>query len=223
MRASALCAALALLFVCSFAYATTTGSKLVPASDLVSLTITIHVGDVTSHKKIYCLNKTPGAARAQRGEMLFTSYAVTIGNLLAQSPVPNSLATYRQLNKVGKVSCADAARHPSPTPTPSSGGGHPNPTPTPKVPMLNFDSNGNLTSQGKANFGVPSNLSGNITAGASLYADYCTCHTPFWNENFSYVRNVISGPPASFNSTEITDPMLANIIAYLNQYNLDGN
>jgi hypothetical protein len=184
-------------------------AAVVPSSALVSTSVTYKVGSTSKHKVIYCLKRVPGNAKSVTGGLLFTSFATTISQLTARHIGGTQLATFVALNTAGKIACKKAAATiPSPTPTPSN---------------LNFDANGNVTPQGKIAFGIPSNLSGNITAGHQLSASYCTCHVERIGASFPFVRAQIAQPPMLFDSTQITDDMLANIIAYLNRFSLQSS
>lgn len=96
----------------------------------------------------------------------------------------------------------------------------------PSLPALpgategNFDIYGNLTATGKAKFGVPSNLEGNISAGSSTFKSFCTCHEAQLNHTFDFYREKTSGAPMFFSTSELSDPALANLTAYLNRFNL---
>ena len=200
-------------------------SMVVLTSDLQSTSITYKVNGAKKSKSIFCLKGVAGDAKPVTSGMIFTSYASTLKRLKAQRVQGTKLATYAQLVKVGGRACTNLPKptptatptptpFPSPTPTPSS-----TPTATPTPTPGNFDSLGNVTVTGKINFGIPANLSGNITAGKAIVQSYCSCHQEKLNRTFPYVRTSIALAPMSFDSTAINDATLANIVAYLNRYN----
>ncbi len=192
------------------AYAISTRG-IVPNSSLKSSTITIKDAGKTKRKVLFCLSKTPGDAKAVSAGMRFTSYSSTIASLKAKKVRGGKLTTYNLLKKAGTPVCKKL----------SAGSGTPTPTPTSTPSLGNFDLNGNVTSAGKAAFGIPSSLSGNIGQGRSLYGSYCTgCHVERTGKSFSYLRTSIAQSPMLFTSTEITDGMLAHITAFLNRYRL---
>ncbi len=97
----------------------------------------------------------------------------------------------------------------------------PFPTPTPGGGAPNFDSAGNVTESGKVVFGIPSNLSANISAGLAVYNSFCTgCHTAKLNRDFQVYRDSIVEPPMLYGSDDISDAMLANLTAYLNRFQM---
>jgi len=68
-------------------------------------------------------------------------------------------------------------------------------------------------------FGIPSNLSANISAGKSVQAAKCTgCHEERLGHTFFDVRTNIKRSPMLYDESQIPDPMLANLIAYLNRF-----
>lgn len=117
-----------------------------------------------------------------------------------------------------KNTCSDGTKPPSsvpgtPTPkataTPPSGGG-----------SSYFDAQGNLTAMGKTKFGVPSNLSGNISSGGSRWAATCTsCHAGSGGEKLNRNFATIS-LAAKFYAPNagLTQGDIANITAYLNRF-----
>jgi hypothetical protein len=103
----------------------------------------------------------------------------------------------------------------TPTPRPTTGGTtSPTAKPTP-VPTTtgNFDANGNTTK-----FGIPSGMSGNITAGSSVQASNCNgCHTEKQGRSFGQLKASLSIGPMSF--IKLSDSQIANLTAYLNRFN----
>lgn len=94
--------------------------------------------------------------------------------------------------------------------------------PPPSNPSVgNFDLLGNVTDQGKLNFGIPSSLSANIDVGKNYYNSMCDgCHGPKLNRTFPDYRDKIKLEPMYFDEEEVPDSVLANLTAYLNRFNL---
>ena len=182
-------------------YTAVLAATIVPAASLKSTSITIKVSGRSSEKRIYCLGKIPGVAKVVPGGMSFTPYASIIREYKAKHVSGTKLTTATQLNSVGGRACVKLNIVPTPTPVPR-----------------NFDSAGNLTDKGRTTFGVPSGLAGSISEGRALSNSYCTCHEEKLGRAFPTVRNAIYQPPMSYDSNQITDPMLTNIIAYLNRF-----
>lgn len=122
-----------------------------------------------------------------------------------KSSLQKKLTSLQGRAKKGNAACKNGPSGPgSPTPTPVSG---------------NFDASGNLTAQGKATFGVPSNLSGNITSGKNVHTTKCQgCHGDKPNKSFSQYRSLTSASPMFFSTADLPDSELANITAYLNRF-----
>jgi hypothetical protein len=106
----------------------------------------------------------------------------------------------------------------TPIPTPTHAGTNPTPTPTPTVRPGNFDGAGNVTAQGKAAFGIPSNLSANKNAGQTKWFATCRqCHSvEKTNRNFGTIKSVLPISPMFIN---LPDSDVANLTAYLNRFN----
>ncbi|MBN8550879.1 MAG: hypothetical protein J0M12_16310 [Deltaproteobacteria bacterium] len=124
------------------------------------------------------------------------------------------IKTLKTTMKKGNAACKNGP--------PSGGGGgggtQPTATPTPAAPG-NFDMAGNVTAKGKALFGIPSSLNGNISAGRSTWQAQCMgCHSDKLNRTMSQYRGLISQAPMFFDSNEIPDSTLANLTAYLNRF-----
>lgn len=125
------------------------------------------------------------------------------------------IAKLRPTMKTGTAACENG---PGQDPDPTSSG-TPRPTSTPPPSGGNFDANGNVTSQGKAAFGIPSNLSANRSQGQTLHAQWCAgCHGEKTNRSFSSLRTSIAEPTMGFTPAQISDQTLAHITAYLNRF-----
>jgi len=184
-------------------------AKVVDSSELLSTRISYKLGTATKNKIIYCLGRMPGDAKGISDGVLFTPIATTIAKLKSRNINGAPFKRQQAIKKAGVSACARL----------SDGGSAPaTPTPTPVGSSGNFDSNGNVTAKGKTTFGIPSSLSGNISAGKTLTANYCGCHGERTGRSFSYLRAAIAQPPMYFNSSQITDATLANITAYLNRF-----
>lgn len=119
--------------------------------------------------------------------------------------IRNKIKNLRAAIAAGKTMCAAG---------PPLGG-----SPLPLPPSLgNFDAQGNVTAAGKAVFGIPSALNGNIGMGRSIFESQCSCHGDMLNRSMPEYRSAISQAPMYFSTSEITDQMLANLTAYLNRY-----
>lgn len=115
------------------------------------------------------------------------------------------LAKLKGINRKGKKACRQAL----------NGGGDDEDSGNEN----NFDSNGDVTANGKALFQIPSNLSANVSRGQIIFQEYCTgCHMEQRNLTFPYYRNAIAGPPMSYNENDLPDQELADLVAWLNRF-----
>lgn len=128
-----------------------------------------------------------------------------------RTKIQAKISSLTDANKLGKGVCAGG---------PPIGGANPTPTPTPSQQSAgNFDMAGNVTSAGKALFGIPSSLNGNIGSGRTLYQAQCSgCHGENLGRSMNQYRSLISQAPMFFDSNEIPDSALANLTAYLNRF-----
>jgi hypothetical protein len=85
-----------------------------------------------------------------------------------------------------------------------------------------FDSSGNLTADGKLAFGVPSELSGNVTSGRVLHDNNSckSCHTEKTNSSYSLVLESLEEPSMTYLADSLSTADLANLVAYLNRFRL---
>ncbi len=119
-----------------------------------------------------------------------------------------------------KKLCRPRPQNPKPTPS-ASPSVSPSPTtsatprPSSTPASGNFDANGNTTA-----FGIPAGLVGNKNAGSSVWTSKCSgCHsTEERNRTFPQIQGALSIPVMS--GIQITDAQLANLVAYLNRFNL---
>jgi hypothetical protein len=99
---------------------------------------------------------------------------------------------------------------PTPTVVPTTGG---------NVGEGNFDNDGNVTSTGKALFGIPDSLSANVSRGKLVHDQQCVgCHAPKTNKSFSYLRTEIAKSPMFIDTTRMPDATLADLTAYINRF-----
>ncbi len=192
-------------------------SQIVDQSQLVSTNVSFKDAGRTKRKLTYCLAAVPGSIKTAADGIHFTSIANTIADLKARRIGGAKLATQTALKKAAARACSKLRNISSPTPVPTVIG--PKPTATPTGTIYNFDNFGNTTSKGNLAFGIPSGIIGNITRGKSLSNSYCTCHAERTNYAFPTIRSKIALPPMEFDSTQITDSMLADLTAYLNRFN----
>jgi hypothetical protein len=193
------------------------GPSIVDTNQLRSTTLTFTFSGRTIRKNIYCKSKTPGEVKKQAVGLLFTPISYSLLKERSKNKRSNKLPLMRELLKRALASCKSL---PSPSPQPSA---PPSATATPVATSApnNFDAQGNLTAIGKAKFGVPSNLSGNIASGRSLHTSFCSgCHGEKINKNFSYLRSAISASPMFLTSADVDDGELAHLVAFLNRYRL---
>ena len=110
--------------------------------------------------------------------------------------------------------CRPVTGNPTPKPTAKPTG---NPTPKPTTPPAgggNFDANGNTTK-----FGIPAGMSGNINSGAPIWSGSCSgCHgSEKTNRTFGQIKSSLSIPAMA--GVRLSDPQVANLVAYLNRGN----
>lgn len=206
-------------------------SQSTPLSEtLVSTTITVTVKGKNSSHTIFCRVGVPGTA-TQRGEQFkFTSYAALISNTRKKSPTSKKLPLFRAILKVGRNVCKEIGTTPPITGTPTSplppAPPAASPTATPIVaptatpPTGNFDNRGNVTEKGKLAFGIPSHLSGNVTAGKQVVTSFCAgCHQERIGYSYSAIDTAIRRAPMLYDESSISRQQLADLVAYLNRFN----
>ena len=187
-------------------------TEIVLPSQLTSTSVRYKKSGRNTNALVYCLGKTPGSAKNTSAGLLFTPYSVAVSKLKAKGIRGAKLDTAVALRRAGTTACAHiGSGTPSLTPTPTA---------TPNLGNTNFDSSGNVTPKGMVVFGIPSSLSGNITAGKNIVQSYCSCHSDKNGLSFNSLRSAIALSPMFFDSTQVADPMLANITAYLNRFRL---
>ncbi|MDZ4787211.1 MAG: hypothetical protein SGJ02_14150 [bacterium] len=135
----------------------------------------------------------------------FTAQAKDLKKKLKSNPaLKNKHTKTKNKAKVGDIACSE---------------GFTNPTPTPSE--ANFDINGNVTLVGKINFGIPTNINADVATGLTTYNSYCAgCHDPELNRSFSEYRVRIRQSPMLYDEIQLPDQQLAQIVAYLNRFNL---
>lgn len=148
---------------------------------------------------------------------LFLPHSAQIRNLkrklnsasgASRSKIQTNLTRISALASKGRKVCAAGP-----------GGSSPTPAPTPPASFGNFDSAGNVTAAGKVIFGIPANLSANITTGKNTNNLYCVgCHTEKTGLLFANYREKIAEAPMLYDEIQVPDVALANITAYLNRF-----
>lgn len=166
-------------------------------------------------EKIFCLKTVPGSIVTRSNKITFTPFNTT----LLKTPRRNTTKYNRlkALVSLGTKECkriANTTPGSSPSPTPTA-----TPTPTSAPTSGNFDLQGNVTPAGKILFGIPSSLTANVSAGKAVQTAKCTgCHLERTGRSFLDIRNSIKRSPMLFDEAQIPDPMLANLVAYLNRF-----
>lgn len=199
---------LIVLLVSSTSFALPSGAVQLLGSDL---------RQVQSGATVYLCGKigisfVPGLMLDQE-QSVFLSYADKIKALKKKLKNANSSQEQKLKNSIKKFKAKKAAAEPLCMIFNNSGGDS-------NLPP-NFDSLGNVTSAGKALFGIPQDLPADITTGKAIFTENCTgCHTDQGrlNRSFSNYREAIAQAPMFFNSQEVPDSMLAQITAYLNRF-----
>lgn len=194
-------------------------ATLVDQEELVAISLKVKVGSKTSRKNMYCYNDTLGSVKDSDEGLLFKSVGQTLAELKRRKAAASKIALYKEMKRIGKSECRKTRE---PTETPPPGGASPTPTPrataTPAA-TGNFDNGGNVTSAGKAAFGIPSNLSASISTGKTIHDINCKgCHAEKTNRSFNQLRISISASPMFFTQQDIPDSALANLTAYLNRF-----
>lgn len=185
--------------------------QTVTARQLKETTVTYN----RKKERIFCFGKTPGSIVTRSRKITFTSFRET----LSKTP-KNSTRRYNKvkaLASLGKKECKRILNiKPGATPTPQpTATVAPTPTPVPG----NFDNEGNVTEAGKVLFGIPPNLSANISRGRIVQQNKCTgCHVERVGWTFTAIRTNIKRPPMLFDEAQVPDPTLADLIAYLNRF-----
>ena len=167
-------------------------------------------------KQAQCLDITPGSVRDKSGILYFTPFRVKIRRLrkrsLSNPDLIPRLKKWKKFNRKAKRACSDARElNPTPTPTPTPG-----PTPVPV-----FDSNGNVTPEGKVFLGIPTNLNANINAGfnAHEFQGCGDCHSERTNWHYQELEVRLEQDPMYILVPEtVSYQELADITAYLNRF-----
>lgn len=178
-------------------------------------------------EKVFCLKTVPGTITTRSKTITFTPFSTTLSRTSRSST--SKYNRLKALVSLGTKECKRIAKvnpgtTPSPTGTPEPGNTasptpRPTATPTPEPLTGNFDLQGNVTPAGKLLFGIPSSLTANVTAGKAAQAAKCSgCHLEKTGRTFMYVRTSIQRSPMLYDEAQIPDPMLANLVAYLNRF-----
>lgn len=172
-------------------------------------------------------NYVSGSAKSISNAFVFTPLNDSVKSLKAKvkkakgskrDKLKKKLSTLQKRTKSENSICAAGPGGAPPTGTPTSPNPTPTPTPRPTQSGGNFDANGNVTSQGKTAFGIPSSLNANKNTGQSTYTSNCKgCHS---SENtgrsYSSYGALIKGSPMFI--FDLSDQDLADITAYLNRF-----
>ena len=208
---------------------------LVDAADLRSTSVEVVVRGKAVSRDVFCLGKVPGTASKRGAQSRFSSFASQVKSLRKSNPQSSKLPLLRALQVAGKAACAalviappDASpvAPPGTTPaTPATPAATATPTPTPTVIATstpgssNFDALGNVTEKGKVTFGIPSQLSGNVTTGKNVTRSFCSgCHSEKVNRTYPELDAAIRKSPMLYDESNMTRQELADIVAYLNRF-----
>ena len=161
-------------------------------------------------EKVFCFGNLPGSISTRSSRINFTTFSSSLAKTSRSSR--SKYDRLKALVSLGSRACKKISTvTPGSSPTPA-------PTSTPE-PTGNFDLQGNVTPAGKILFGIPSSLVANVTAGKSVQTAKCSgCHTEKTGRTFLYLRSSIQRSPMLFDEGQIPDPMLANLVAYLNRF-----
>lgn len=219
---------LLLLLTAGFPLPGITQSPPLP-EQLVSTSITVTVKGKASTHTIFCQGLVPGTAK-QRGALVkFTPYTTTINATRKKTPSSKRLPLLRAILKAGRKECKSIRDNPPATETPgapfppappvASPTATPIAAPTATPPTGNFDNRGNVTEKGKLAFGIPSHLSGNVTAGKQVVTSFCTgCHQERIGWSYPAIDTAIRRSPMLYDESSISRQQLADLVAYLNRF-----
>ena len=150
----------------------------------------------------------------------FVSYAAQIRTLRQRARTEEGIKKERTLARISTLR-SRSSRGGEVCRNGDDGGSTPTPKPTTTPSLGNFDSVGNVTAKGKQTFGIPSNLSGNVSKGKTVHSTKCTgCHSEHTNLTFSQYRTWVGQFPMSYTTSSLPDGELADITAYLNRFRL---
>ncbi len=212
--------------------------SLVDAADLRSTSVEVVVRGKIISREIFCLGKVSGTASKRGVQFRFSSFAAQVKSLRKSNPQSTKIPVRRALQVAGNAACVAVSEIP-PGDTPASPGATatpavtpavtptPTPTPTPTVVATvtsapgsgNFDDFGNVTEKGKITFGIPAQLSGNVTTGKNVTRSFCSgCHSEKVNRTYPVLDAAIRKSPMLYDESNITRQELADIVAYLNRF-----
>jgi hypothetical protein len=209
---------------------TSYSQSMPPSEELVSTTITVTVRGKNSSHTIFCRGGVPGIAKQRGDKFKFTSYAALVSSTRKKTPTSKKLPLLRAILKEGRNECREISTTPPVTGTPTApippAPPVASPTATPIVaptatPLTgNFDNRGNVTEKGKLTFGIPSHLSGNVTAGKQVVASFCAgCHQERIGYSYPAIDSAIRRAPMLYDESSISRQQLADLVAYLNRFN----
>jgi hypothetical protein len=205
---------------------------LVDATDLRSTSVEVVVRGKAQSRDVFCLGKVAGTASKRGAQFRFSSFASQIKSLRKSNPQSPKLPLLRALLVAGKAACsalpvapptASPVVPPGATAAPPTATAIPTSTPTAVATATpgssNFDALGNVTEKGKVTFGIPSQLSGNVTTGKNVSRSFCSgCHSEKVNRTYPELDAAIRKSPMLYDESNMTRQELADIVAYLNRF-----
>lgn len=202
--------------------------SLVDAAQLRATSVSVSLKGKRSTHTVFCLGNTAGIAAKRSTGMRFTPYSIVLRDLKRKDPKSKKLPLLRAISSSGRLACALGVA-PSPTPGIIAPGPAPTATAQPTSPPAplptntplsgNFDSRGNVTEKGKSVFGIPSNLSANVSAGKIVSQSFCTgCHGERVGLSYQTIDSAIRRSPMLYDESAISRQQLADLVAYLNRF-----
>ncbi len=206
----------------------TLAQSLVDSSQLRATSVSVLIKGKRSAHTVFCLGTTAGVAARRPTGLRFTPYSIVLRDLKKKDPKSKKLPLFRAISSAGRAACTIGI---APTPTPGAVAPGPIPTataqpttppaplPTNTPPSGNFDARGNVTEKGKAVFGIPSNLSANVSAGKIVGQSLCTgCHGERVGLSYQTIDSAIRRSPMLYDESAISRQQLADLVAYLNRF-----
>lgn len=202
--------------------------SLVDSAQLRATSVSVSLKGKRSAHTIFCLGTTAGVVARRATGVKFTPYPIVLRDLKKKDPKSKKLPLLKAISSAGRSACALGV---VPTPTPGAVAPGPIPTATPQptsppAPLPtntpttgNFDTKGNVTEKGKALFGIPSNLSANVSSGKLVLQSFCTgCHGERVGLSYQTIDTAIRKSPMLYDESSISRQQLADLVAYLNRF-----